>query len=53
MLRYLADAFLLAIICSIPYLVLRLRLQSSRSKKAMYEFARYTTGMPKIEFEFR
>jgi hypothetical protein len=47
MLKYLADLFLLAIICSIPYLLLRLRLQSNRSRKALYEFARHTTGMPK------
>jgi hypothetical protein len=46
-LRYLADVFLLVVICSIPYLMLRLRLQSSRSRKTMYEFARHTTGMPK------
>jgi hypothetical protein len=47
MLRYLADAILLIVICSIPYLVSRMRLHSSRSRKVMYEFARHTTGMPK------
>ena len=35
MLRYLADVLLLVIICSIPYFALRLRLQSTRSRKAM------------------
>jgi len=43
----LADVFLLVVTCSIPYLVSRLRLQSSRSMRNMYEFARHTTGMPK------
>jgi hypothetical protein len=47
MLKYLADAILLVVICSIPYVVSSLRLRSSRSRKAMYEFARHTTGMPK------
>jgi hypothetical protein len=47
MLKYLADVILLVIICSIPYLVLRLRLHSSRSRKATYDSVRYTTGMPK------
>jgi len=46
MFKYLAEAILLVIICSIPYLVSRLRLHSNRSRQAMYEFARYTTGMP-------
>jgi hypothetical protein len=47
MLRYLADAVLLAVICSIPYLVSRMRLQSSRSREAMYDLARAITVMPK------
>jgi hypothetical protein len=47
MLRYLADVILLGIICSIPYFALRLRLHSGRSRKAMYDSARYTTGLPK------
>jgi hypothetical protein len=47
MLKYLADVILLLIICSIPYLVSRLRLHSSRSRKAMYDSARYTIGMRK------
>jgi hypothetical protein len=47
MLRYLADVLLLVIICSIPYFAVRLRLQSTRSRKAMYELAKYTTGLPK------
>ncbi len=47
MLRYLADAVLLAIISSMPYLISRLRLQSSRSRKAMYDAARAITVMPK------
>jgi hypothetical protein len=45
MLRLLMDVILLAVICSIPYLVFRLRELGSR--KAMYDSARYTTGMPK------
>jgi hypothetical protein len=46
MFNYLADAILLVMICSIPYLVSRLRLHSSGSREAMYEFARHITGMP-------
>jgi hypothetical protein len=46
MLNYLADVILLAVICSIPYLVSRVRLQSSRSRKPLYEFAQYIPGMP-------
>ena len=45
MLRYLADVVLLLIICSIQYLVLRLRC--SRERKAVYDSARSATGMPK------
>jgi hypothetical protein len=40
MFRYLADTILVVIICLIPYLFSRLRLHSSRSRKAMYQFAR-------------
>jgi hypothetical protein len=40
MFRYLADTILLVIICLIPYFFSRLRLGSSRSREAMYEFAR-------------
>jgi hypothetical protein len=40
MFRYLADTILLVIICLIPYLFSRLRLRGSRSREAMYEFAR-------------
>jgi hypothetical protein len=47
MLKYFAEVILLVIICSIPYLVSRLRLHSSASKKAMYDSARYTTVMRK------
>ena len=50
MLTFLADVFLLVVICSIPYLVSRLRLQGNRSRKAMYEVASYTSGMPKDRF---
>jgi len=46
MLNYLADVILLAVICSIPYLVSRVRLQSTRSRKPLYECARYIPGMP-------
>ena len=46
MLNYLADVVLLVAIISIPYLVTRMRLQNSRSRKAMYELARYIPGMP-------
>ena len=52
MFRYLAYVVLLAIICLIPYLVLRLRLHSNRSRKVMYDSARSTTGMLKNEREF-
>jgi hypothetical protein len=45
MLTYLADLVLLAVICSIPYVVSRQRLRSRRSRNAMYDLARYTTGM--------
>jgi len=44
MLRLFADVILLVVICSIPYLVFRLR--ELGSKKPMYDSARYTTGMP-------
>ncbi len=44
--NYLADVILLTVICSIPYLVSRARLRSSRSRQAMYQLARYTPGMP-------
>jgi hypothetical protein len=47
MFNYLSDAILLAVICSIPYLVSALRLRNSRSRKAMYDSAKDTTGMPK------
>jgi len=47
MLLYLADAILLAIICSIPYFVFQLRLHSGRAKNTIYASARYTKGMRK------
>lgn len=47
MVTYLVDVILLVTICSIPYLVSRLRFRGSSSRRAMFEFARYTTGMPK------
>ena len=47
MLRYWLDVILLAVICSIPYLVSSLRLRSRRSREAMYDSAEDTTGMPK------
>jgi hypothetical protein len=47
---FLADVFLLVVICSIPYMVSRQRLHSNRSRKAMYEVARHTSGMPKDRF---
>jgi uncharacterized protein YqjF (DUF2071 family) len=46
MLSYLVGVILLVTIFSIPYLVSRMRLQSSSSTKAMYESARYIPGMP-------
>ena len=48
MLKYFSDAIFLVAICSIPYFVSSLRLRSSRSRKAMYDSAKDTTGMPKI-----
>ena len=47
MLKYLQEIILLVVICSIPYLVSRLRLRHSRSRKAMYDLARTITGIPK------
>jgi hypothetical protein len=44
---YLADVILLAVICSIPYVVSSMRLKSSRSREAMYDSARAITVMPK------
>jgi hypothetical protein len=47
MFTYLSDAILLGVICSIPYVAFSLRLRSSDSRKAMYERAKDTSGMPK------
>ena len=46
MFKYLPEITLLGIVCSIPYLVSWLRLRSSRSKKVMYDSAKYTIGLP-------
>ena len=45
--NYLLDAILLVIIGSIPYLASWLRLRNSRSKRGMYDSAKYTTGIRK------
>jgi len=50
MLNYLVDVILLTVICSIPYLVTSLRLQSSRSRKDMYDLASAITVAPKDRF---
>jgi hypothetical protein len=46
MFKFLSAVTVLAIISSIPYLVSWLRLRSGGSKKAMYDSAKYTIGLP-------
>jgi hypothetical protein len=41
MLDYFGDIILLIVMGSVPYLFSRSRLQTSRSKQVMYEFARH------------
>jgi hypothetical protein len=47
MLKYVSDVMIFLFICSIPYLVSWLRLHSRGSKRSMYDFAKYTTGIGK------
>jgi hypothetical protein len=50
MLKYVSDEVVLLIICSIPYPASWLRLHSRGSKRSMYDFAKYTTGIGKDRF---